>query len=135
MLSMMKNRFKVLLFSAFLLGFSGQALALRCGSKIINTGDKKPKVLARCGEPDFAETQERRYPSYCRERDYNGRDGYSIDNYGYSSRNLRRSHNYPICHFKIVDVWTYNFGPRKFIKELIFQDGYLKEINSLEYGY
>ncbi len=125
---MMKKRFKVLLFSIFLLGISGQALALRCGSKLISIGDRKPKVLARCGEPDFAETQERRYPSYCRDTDYYVRDEYSY-------RSSRRLHNYPICHYKIVDIWTYNFGPQKFIKELIFQNGYLKEINNLEYGY
>ncbi len=122
---MMKNRYKVLLFSISLLGISEQALALRCGSKIINTGDKKPKVLARCGEPDFAETQERKYPSYCTE------SGYS-DRYLYRDR---YSYNYPICRIEIVEVWTYNFGPRKFIKELIFRGGFLKEINSLEYGY
>lgn len=132
---MIKNRFIVLLFSVSLLGFCEQVLALRCGNKIINTGDNKPKVLARCGEPDFAETQERRYPSYCRERNYYNRDRYSYNDYGYSYRRSRRVHNYSICHIKIVDVWTYNFGPRKFIKELIFQNGYLKEINSLEYGY
>ena len=132
---MMKNRFKVLLLSVSLLGFSEQTLALRCGSKIISIGDKKPKVLARCGEPDFAETQERKYPSYCRDTDYYDRDDYSYNGFSYSYRSPRRLRNYPICHFKIVDVWTYNFGPRKFIKELIFRDGYLKEINSLEYGY
>lgn len=131
----MKKRFKVLLFSISLLGIPEQALALRCGNKIISIGDKKPKVLARCGEPDFAETQERKYPSYCRDNDYYDRDEYSYNGFRYSYRTPRRSHNYPICHFKIIDVWTYNFGPRKFIKELIFRDGYLKEINSLEYGY
>jgi hypothetical protein len=132
---MMKNSFYVLLFSVFLLGISEQAQALRCGRKIIKTGDKQPKVLARCGEPDFAETQERSYPSHCRERGYYNMDEYSHNGFSYSHRSPRRLHNYPICHIKIVDVWTYNFGPRKFIKELVFRDGSLKEINSLEYGY
>ena len=131
---MMKKRFKILLFSFSLLGFSEQALALRCGSKLINIGDKKPRVLGRCGEPDFAETQERRYPSNCLDGDYYDRDEYSSNGFRYSYRSPRRSHNYPICHYKIVDVWTYNFGPRKFIKELIFRNGSLKEINSLDYG-
>jgi hypothetical protein len=130
----MKTKFKVLLLSISLLGFSEQALALRCGSKIISTGDKKPKVLARCGEPDFAETQERKYPSYCRDSYYD-EDEYSYNGFRYSYRSPRRSHNYPICRIKIIDVWTYNFGPRKFIKELIFRNGILKEINNLEYGY
>ncbi len=100
---------------------SVQSHALRCGTKIINTGDSKYKILARCGEPDFVETREKYYPPGCNQ-------------YGYYN-NRYDSTRFPICHVEFIEVWTYNFGPRKFIKELVFRDGVLKEINNLEYGY
>lgn len=37
--------------------------------------------------------------------------------------------------FNQVDVWTYNFGPRRFMYELIFEQGVLVRINQLGYGY
>lgn len=34
-----------------------------------------------------------------------------------------------------VEVWTYNFGPTRFMYELIFENGVLVRINQLGYGY
>jgi hypothetical protein len=106
--------------------FSGQALALRCGSRLVDVGDRKAKILTRCGEPDFSETRERQIPANCAD------SGYYQDEYGYIND---RYNSYQSCRIEIVDVWTYNFGRRKFIKELIFVDGVLNKINNLEYGY
>ncbi len=109
-----------------LFAFSSQALALRCGSRLVDVGDRKAKILTRCGEPDFSETRERQIPANCADR------GYYQDEYGYIND---RYNSYQSCRIEIVDVWTYNFGRSKFIKELIFVDGVLKRINNLEYGY
>ncbi len=113
------NKFLFLLFSLML--FSTSSHAIRCGNKIINTGDTKYKILARCGEPDFVETREKYYPPGC--------NGYNYYDNRYGTT------RFPICHVELIEVWTYNFGPHKFIKELVFRDGKLKEINNLEYGY
>ncbi|MGE3533156.1 MAG: DUF2845 domain-containing protein [Steroidobacteraceae bacterium] len=34
-----------------------------------------------------------------------------------------------------METWVYNFGSRKFMRQLRFEDGVLVEIKILEYGY
>ena len=48
---------------------SGPADALRCGTRIINTGDSKPQVWEKCGEPQFREVirDDSRWGDYVRE--------------------------------------------------------------------
>ena len=126
----MKLALKKLMIIIALATFSGQVLALRCGHRLVNKGDGKVKVYSRCGDPDFSEMRERYVPRNCN-------SGYQ-DDYGYFYNGIRYMNdrnNYHNCHVEIVEVWTYNFGPRKFMRELIFIGGILKEINSLEYGY
>ncbi len=107
----------------FLIICSGQVQALKCGHRLIEEGDGKVKVMLRCGEPDFSETRDRRIPRHCVEDRY--RDDY----------NSRYRINHQRCQYETVDVWTYNFGTTKFMRELVFVDGILEDINVLGYGY
>ncbi len=34
-----------------------------------------------------------------------------------------------------VELWTYNFGPNKFMRRIRFEDGLVVEIETLGYGY
>lgn len=119
----MKPELKVLIIIISLLIFSGQAFALRCGHRIVGTGDGKAKIFMRCGEPDFTETRERRIPKGCVTNVY-------MNEYEYTDR-----YHYHSCRIEISEVWTYNFGVTKFMRELVFVDGVLDEINMLGYGY
>lgn len=85
---------------------SEQAWALRCGNKLVNVGDRKHKVHRVCGEPTYVDAYD-----------------LPIPNFGYAQGYNR------------IDVWTYNFGPRRFMRELVFENGILRRINQLEYGY
>ncbi|HEY8537410.1 MAG TPA: DUF2845 domain-containing protein [Steroidobacteraceae bacterium] len=90
--------------------------AMRCGSRLVTFGDTRGAVLARCGEP--AEIQFRsilRRPSYR----LNGRVFYYGDGFV----------EVP------VEIWTYNFGPYKFMRRVRFVDGIVDEIETLGYGY
>ena len=127
---MMKNIFNILIFFMFLF-ISEQSFALKCGNKLIGVGFSKPKVLSICGEPDFKGIREIAYPSYCGDRNYY----YDESPYYRRRYNYRYTPNYDICQYITVEVWIYNFGPRKFMRELIFRKGVIKEINILEYGY
>lgn len=49
---------------ATLLFFSGQALALKCGTKFVDIGDRKHKVLYKCGEPSYTDFYEQASPVY-----------------------------------------------------------------------
>ncbi len=91
----------------------GQASALRCGNKLVDIGDRAHKVFQRCGDPDFVDSYEK-----------------PIVTYSYAPGS-----NYNYVHgFIHVDVWTYDFGPNRFTKELIFENGVLRYINQLGYG-
>jgi hypothetical protein len=120
----MKQVLKKMIVVISLIIFSGQALALKCGHRLVNKGDAKAKVYSRCGSPDYSETRELYIPQNCNQNNY-------VDEYGYSDS----SDNYQDCYVEIIDVLTYNFGPRKFMRELVFIDGILRDINSLGYGY
>ena len=112
---------------------SEQTFALKCGNKLVDVGDYKYKVYAICGEPDFSEIRTIKFPSQCRGREYYGSDSrYYRNDYRYRDDYYPRFTN---CQYKTVDIWIYNFGPRKFMREVIFLEGIVKEINTLDYGY
>lgn len=92
----------------------GQASALRCGNKLVDIGDRRHQVAKICGEPDYVDSYEKPVISSAYARGF-----------GYSN----------VQTFVHIDVWTYNFGSTRFMKELIFQDGVLHTINQLEYGH
>lgn len=133
----MKHLIKIL--SLLVLMFiSQQVLALRCGNKLVGIGDHKPKVISICGEPDFTEFREIRFPSHCVDRGLYDDESYYYHRkyeYEYNNNYHRRIANYASCQYLTVEVWIYNFGPRKFMRELVFRRGVVKEINTLSYGY
>ncbi|MCK5831442.1 MAG: DUF2845 domain-containing protein [Methylococcales bacterium] len=117
---MIKKTGKLLILVSFLFIFSEQVLALRCGHRIVDVGANKSKVISRCGQPLYVETREKKYPLYCVDRlGDRYQQNHSID---------------PVCRYEIIEVWTYNFGQHKFMRELIFQKGVLTDIILLDYG-
>jgi hypothetical protein len=92
-----------------------QAQALRCGSELVSREDHLVEVLRKCGDPSYVTTWiERR--SY---RVYHHHYPYYRDKYGDVS----------------IEEWIYNFGPQRFMQLLRFENGRLKKIRSLDYGY
>jgi len=92
--------------------------SMRCGSKLIHTGDGKDKVRSLCGQPSsvsFAGTIGRRgYPN-------SGQYDYSY--FG------------PAWVEMPVEIWTYNFGSHKLLRKLRFVGDELVEIDTAGYGY
>jgi hypothetical protein len=109
-----------------------QALALRCGSRLISEGDPKVKVLAECGEPDYVEVweEERVYRFHYHPR-YYGFD----DNYEYGDPDDGYGQPYRIKKLIIVEEWTYNHGPTRFMDHLRLENGVVRRITSGDYGY
>ncbi len=132
---MLRLSCKILLLLAGLL-FSEQTLALRCGNKLVDIGDHKLTVLSLCGEPEYREIREIRFPVHCIDkRYYNDENQYYRNIYKYNDNYPLNLSNHTICQYRTVDVWIYNFGSRKFMRELLFYKGIIKEINTLGYGY
>ncbi|MBD3649516.1 MAG: DUF2845 domain-containing protein [Pseudomonadales bacterium] len=98
-----------------LLSLSPPAAALRCGSDLVTEGDHVTEVLDKCGEPDYRE-------KWVEDRLI-----------------LRRPH--PLLPYEqsagavVVNLWTYNFGRRQFMRELRFENGRLVHIERLNYGF
>ncbi|MGE0113546.1 MAG: DUF2845 domain-containing protein [Steroidobacteraceae bacterium] len=92
------------------------AEALRCGNKLVYEGDIAATVEARCGKPvQISHSSILRVPTVWR----HGRP------YQLSDQEVLIP----------VETWVYNFGSRKFMRQLRFEDGVLVEIKILEYGY
>jgi hypothetical protein len=88
---------------------SSNAFALRCGTRLVDNGDRDFQVRDRCGEPFWTD----RYVNV-----------EIVGAYG------------PLEHQSSVqfDVWYYNFGPRQLMHKMVFRDGVLFRDDTLGYG-
>jgi hypothetical protein len=105
------------------------ASALRCGNVLVNDGDHKARVLRYCGEPTAVQV----------------RTIYRSFTPRYSQRSSARTHGK--AHSKellfsnrttveiIVEEWTYNFGPRRLMQMIRFENGFVSEVKQLRTGY
>jgi hypothetical protein len=103
------------------LGLLGSSAALadgfRCGTKLVTEGASRTEVAQKCGEPTDVRTARSlfRRPviwGYGRPM-YVGEDAIEIQ----------------------VEIWTYNLGPNKLMRQIRFEDGVVVDIDTLGYGY
>lgn len=83
---------------------------LRCGNRLVNGGERIDEVFRRCGEPSF--------------RDFSTE---------YIS--FEASPGVFVSKEVAIETWTYNRGPREFVRYLKFRDGRLVRITQGDYGY
>jgi hypothetical protein len=108
------------------------AAGLRCGVRLITPGDYKDRVLAECGEPDHVQVwEEERVYGFRYHPQYYG----VYDNYEYVHRNDDTAPPYRIRKLVIVEEWTYNHGPSRFLDHLRLENGIVRSIVSGDYGY
>lgn len=96
------------------LGTAGEALALRCQSRLIAEGDAEIEVRKYCGEP----TSVRQRYAQRALVDISGRIFYP----GFSEEVL-------------IEEWTYNFGPHRLMRTIRLENGIVTEIRHLGYGF
>ncbi len=106
----------LLLFLFLLIRPPDVSASMRCGRLLVSVGDHQAEVLQKCGFPALTD---RRISTVV--QDYSYRPGWrsGIEEY----REI------------VIDEWIYNFGPRQFMRHLRFENGILKEIRELGYGY
>ncbi|MBW1993184.1 MAG: DUF2845 domain-containing protein [Deltaproteobacteria bacterium] len=109
---------------AVILLSDGSAFALRCGNRLVCVGDTKSKMLHLCGEPDNVEIWHEELISAYSYRPYRSDWEY-------------RQHLDPVLLKELITIekWEYNYGPSRFVRFLIFENGILKRIISGDYGY
>ncbi len=105
---------------------SGSAHAFRCGNKIVRDGMHETQVIRACGEPTT--------------RRFIGRAVRGVQvpfvHHGSPGHSVYRSPGFG--HFMtevIITEFTYNFGPRKLMRRLLFEGGVLVKIETIGYGY
>jgi hypothetical protein len=116
----------------FLFAQTAQADTMRCERNVISRGDHMGEVLATCGEPIIS-THKTIYRSGIPAR----RFGVLSLSHGYysditSSELLH--HNRSVVEVP-VEIWTYNFGRRYFMREVTFIDSKVTRIKTLGYGH
>jgi hypothetical protein len=104
---------------------SDSAQAMRCGSRLISEGDHREKLLNECGPPADVETWEE-------ERYYN----YDAPPPSYQYREFERYGSaYRVKVIIRVELWTYNYGPSRFMDFVRIENGRVRQIYSGGYGY
>ncbi|MEQ1803261.1 MAG: DUF2845 domain-containing protein [Gammaproteobacteria bacterium] len=107
---------------------AGPALAFRCGNKIVSEGDHYSKVLKYCGEPVGVQERVIYREGITRPRfRAEGPNGLQYD---------REVLQYDRSYVEVlVEEWTYNFGPRRLMQLVRFENGFVVEVDQLGYGY
>jgi hypothetical protein len=109
-------RIPIALLALFACAPLAHADAMRCGSKLIREGDTRSLVRDFCGEPSDIQTR-------------------SILRRPIVSLNGRRTIVGDGLVEIPIEIWTFNFGPSKLMREVRFVDGRVENINTLGYGY
>lgn len=98
---------------ALALSATATADALRCGNKLMSSGDHAAKILHYCGEPAAVN-------SWVTRRGVIGTRSIFLPSFVEEVR---------------IEEWTYNFGPRRLMRQLRLENGILREVKHLGYGY
>jgi len=98
-----------IILALMMIGWSVEALALKCPGGIISLGELKAEVHMKCGEPTL-------WDQRVEETSITTRKGH------YFQKTLT------------VDEWTYDFGTNRLVQILFFHDGKLVKIKSGGYG-
>lgn len=101
-----------------LAGQTAYGNAMRCGQAVVSVGDHQIEVLKECGEPATIE----RFPALL----VPGATVFGDRFYAPFASPLN-----PVS----VEVWTYNFGPRRLMRQVRLEGGAVAEIRTLGYGF
>lgn len=96
-------------------GATAAADALRCGNRVISRGDHATRVLRYCGEPTAVQ-------SWVTHRGVVGFGNLYHPDIGFVEEVL-------------VEEWTYNFGPRRLMRQVRLENGIVEDVELLGYGY
>lgn len=102
------------------------AASLRCGTRLITEGDPREKLLQECGPPsDATSWQEERWEEF----------DHPPSPRLYREFERRRGGGYGVRRTVLVELWTYNWGPSRFIDIVRIENGFVRRIESGGYGY
>jgi hypothetical protein len=99
------------------ISWNAGAQAMECGDRLITQGDSIAKVATLCGNPTQVD-----HTSIIRSASGTLINGQWIQSGG--------------SQVEIpVEVWLYNLGPDRLMRQIRFEDGHVVKIETLDYGY
>ena len=99
------------------LSWDAGAQAMECGNRLITQGDSLAKVASLCGNPTQVDRK-----SIVRQASGGWVNGQWVASAG--------------AQVEIpVEVWLYNLGPDKLMRQIRFEDGRVVKIETLDFGY
>lgn len=101
----------------FFLPTAGEAATIRCGNELASDGASKSDVLLKCGEPMSKDSRTEAVGEKTKQK---------TD----EARTTSTEH----VVYKTIDEWTYNFGPRRLMQVVVFENGRLVDVRSAGYG-
>ncbi len=96
------------------LAVSAPAQALRCCNRLIVEGDHVTKLLRYCGEPQYVQSRLA---------------------HGVFIGDVGRVVLAGLFREVLIEEWTYNFGPHKLMRTVRIENGIVRGIRGLGYGY
>ena len=97
--------------------FSSDASAMSCQRRVVSNGDSQARVLQYCGTPETKTERVIQNSSSVLVPVLGG--GFVVQSQAVSV---------------VQERWVYNFGPRRLMREVTFQDGVVVQIRTLGYG-
>jgi hypothetical protein len=113
-----------------LAGGHADADSMRCGNRLVSSGDSPYEVAQTCGDPDASEhrveyhTVRYRVPAACPVG-----NGAPLPPLGGCHVIVEKT--VPV----VIDEWTYDFGKNRFVQRVRFEQGQLVKVSSAGYGY
>lgn len=125
----MSFRAILVLVAVLLVLLATPAHAFRCGNKLVREDMHEHQVLVACGEPATIRNLGTAVRSVHIPSRRTVLPGISSERYG-----RYRRYDYYLQEVVITE-YVYNFGPRKFMRRLLFEGGVLVSIEKIGYGY
>jgi hypothetical protein len=123
---------RICIFAVGTLLLAQPAIALRCGSRLISDGAPQGKVLRYCGEPESVQVRTLVRAGLPRNRSF-GRARHRFDARISNDSGLFLAER--AYEEIVIEEWTYNFGPRRLMRVIRFENGLVTSIKQLGYGY
>jgi hypothetical protein len=106
------------------------AFALRCGNRLVSEGDHQLKVEKQCGQPAAVAYRTIYRSGIPASRHRITR--HSVNDATFSDELL--IHDRSLIEVQIEE-WTYNFGPRRLMRVIRFENGIVTRVTTLGHGY
>ena len=124
----MKTGLTLLVAAMFTGSVANASESMRCGNRVVSDGDPKAKVAELCGEPTHTEKRTVYRSGLPRQRVFDDDTRESV------SDSELLIHDRSLVEVE-VDVWLYNRGRSRLMREVVFHDNRVVEVNVLGRGF